>query len=84
MTGTCILQTNRATFNQNRVGPVCLFCHQENETGEHFLLHCPASASHEDPIIDTLFSLCTGVQYESHDRAAPAAPDRPRQKANSP
>ena len=27
---------------------------------------------------------CNSVQYESHDRAAPAAPDLPRQKANFP
>ena len=61
MTGTYILQTNRATFNQNQVDPVCLLCHQENETTEHFLLYCPALASHRDPIIDTISSLCAGV-----------------------
>ena len=36
VTGTYILQSNRATFNQNCVDPVCLLCHQENETIEHF------------------------------------------------
>ena len=42
VTGTYILQTNRATFNQNQVNPVCLLCQREDETVSHFLLHCPA------------------------------------------
>lgn len=61
VTGTYIFQTNRATFNQNQVNPVCLLCHQENETTEHFLLHCPALASLRNPLIDTILSVCTGV-----------------------
>ena len=61
VTGTYILQTNRATFNQNQVNPVCLLCHREDEIVEHFLLHCPALASLRNPIIDTILSVCTGV-----------------------
>ena len=61
VTGTYILQTNRTTFNQNQMDPVCLLCHQENETTEHFLLCCPALASHRDPIIDTRYLPCVLV-----------------------
>ena len=61
VTGTYILHTNRATFNQNRVDPVCLLCHQENETIEHFVLHCPVRASLRNPIIDTIVSVGAGV-----------------------
>ena len=61
VTGTYILQTNRATFNQNCVDPVCLLCHQENETIEHFLLRCPALASLRNPVIDTIVSVGAGV-----------------------
>ena len=61
VTGTYILRTNRAMFNQNQVDTVCILCHQENKTTEHFLLHCPALASHRDPIIDTISSLCAGL-----------------------
>ena len=61
VTGIYILQTKRETFHQNQVDPVCHLCHQENETKEHFLLHCPALASHRYPIIDTISSVCAGV-----------------------
>ena len=61
VTGTYILQTNRARFNQNQVNTVCLLCHRKNETVEHFLLHCPALASLRNHSIDTLLSVCDGV-----------------------
>ena len=48
-------------LNQNQVNPVCLLCHREDETVEHFLLHCPALACLRNPIIDTILSVCTGV-----------------------
>ena len=38
-----------------------VLCHREDETVEHFLLHCPALASLRNPIIDTILSVCTGV-----------------------
>ena len=66
VTGTYILQTNRATFNQNQVDPVRLLCHQENETIEHVLLHCPALASLRNPIIDTIVSVGAGVYFPSN------------------
>ena len=61
VTGTYILQTNRATFNQNQVNPVCLLCQREDETVSHFLLHCPALDSIRNPIIDNIISVCSGV-----------------------
>ena len=41
LTGTYILQTNRAAFNQNSVDPTCRLCSKENEDVAHFLLRCP-------------------------------------------
>ena len=38
--GSYILQSNRAAFNQNEVKPTCLLCGEEDETLEHFLLRC--------------------------------------------
>ena len=61
VTGTYILQTNRATFNQNQVNPVCLLCQREDETVSHFLLHCPALDSIRNPVIDNIISVCSGV-----------------------
>ena len=40
VTGTYILQTNRHSFNQNQVDPLCLLCKGANETIAHFLLDC--------------------------------------------
>ena len=61
VTGTHILQTNRASFKQNQVDPGCLLCRQENETIDDFLLHCPATASLRYPIIDTIVSVGAGL-----------------------
>ena len=40
MTGTYVLQSNRAKFNQYSVNPTCLLCGDEAEDMIHFLLKC--------------------------------------------
>ena len=40
VTGTYLLQTNRHSFNQNQVDPLCLLCKGASETIAHFLLDC--------------------------------------------
>ena len=40
ITGTYILQGNRATFNQHDVNPTCELCHTAPETRQHFLSEC--------------------------------------------
>ena len=40
LTGTFILQSNRARFNQNEEDPTCQLCYAESETLTHFLLKC--------------------------------------------
>lgn len=42
LTGTYILQTTRAHFNQYEVNPTCLLCKESQETVEHFILECPS------------------------------------------
>ena len=42
LTGTYILQSNRAAFNKNEVDPTCLLCGRSSETLAHFILHCAA------------------------------------------
>ena len=39
-TGTYILQSTRAAFNQNEVDPTCQLCTEEPENLEHFILNC--------------------------------------------
>ena len=51
VTGTYILQSNRASFNQNEVDPTCLLCKTGAETLTHFLLHCAILESIREPIL---------------------------------
>ena len=46
-TGTYILQTNRASFNQNMVDPTCLLCKSAEETTQHFRWSVPSLQQHE-------------------------------------
>ena len=54
MTGTYILQSNRAAFNQNAIDPTCLLCKNGEETIKHFLLSCTALSSAREPIIEII------------------------------
>ena len=40
LTGTYILQSNRAAFNKHQVDPTCVLCGQSSETLDHFILRC--------------------------------------------
>ena len=53
MTGTYVLQSVCAKFNQYSVDPTCLLC-GENPDHEHFLLMCRLLSKSRDPFIKTL------------------------------
>ena len=57
LTGTYILQTNRAKFNQNDVNPICQLCHICEETSQHFIIDCEALAEDRDPILNDFLSV---------------------------
>ena len=40
LTGTYVLQANRARFNQYEVNPTCTICKEEPENRLHFILRC--------------------------------------------
>ena len=40
LTGTYILQANRAAFNQHEVNPICQLCLLAPETRQHFISEC--------------------------------------------
>lgn len=61
VTGTYILQTNRASFNQNTVTSQCLMCNDGDETLQHFLLDCTALTSIRTPILNDINNACSGV-----------------------
>ena len=57
MTGTYVLQSVRAKFNQYNVDPTCLLCGENPEDHEHFLLRCRSLAESRDPFIETIKSV---------------------------
>ena len=57
LTGTYILQTNRAKFNQNDVNPICQLCHKCEETPQHFIIDCEALAEDRDPILNDFLTV---------------------------
>ena len=57
MTGTYVLQSVRAKFNQYNVDPTCLLCGENPEDHEHFLLRCRSLAESRDSFIETIKSV---------------------------
>ena len=57
MTGTHVLQSNRAKFNQCSVNPTYLLCGEDPEDLEQFLLKCRALKVIRDPFIEKTISL---------------------------
>lgn len=56
-TGTYILQSTRAKFNQYQVSQRCPLCQMEDETLQHFLLECKSLEPVRKPFVDMIRSL---------------------------
>ena len=54
LTGTYILQGNRAAFNQYTVDATCKLCHTAPETRKHFLAECSAYTSERETYTEKL------------------------------
>ncbi|CAH1802943.1 unnamed protein product, partial [Owenia fusiformis] len=54
MTGTYILQSNRAALNQYRVDPTSQLCLISSETPAHFVTNCPALSKTRAKHLQTL------------------------------
>ncbi|VDI76287.1 Hypothetical predicted protein [Mytilus galloprovincialis] len=65
-TGTYILQTNRAAFNQNNVDPTCKLCDQAEESISHFLLCCRALDQIRTPILKNVICKCSELLALQH------------------
>ena len=68
-TGTYILQSNRAAFNQNEVNKTCLLCNKADETLEHFLLICEQLEYKRAPILKDLIDKSANVLAKSKIRS---------------
>ncbi|MES9884980.1 MAG: reverse transcriptase family protein [Sedimenticola sp.] len=67
VTGTYILQVNRASFNQNQPDPVCMLCRTEDETITHFLLVCPGLSTVRQPILASVINASAGVVTDTYN-----------------
>ena len=54
LTGTYILQANRARFNQHEVNPTCPLCGEGSEDREHFLLNCARLEGIRKPYVQSI------------------------------
>ena len=61
LTGTYILQSNRAKFNQNEVNPMCQLCQMDNETLKHFLLECRVLEYARKPVLKDFLQVCNSL-----------------------
>ena len=64
ITGTYILQVNRASFYQNQISSTCLLCKKEDETTERFLLHCESLENIRKPIMDDILKIHEGLDQD--------------------
>ena len=58
LTGTYVLQSNRATFNQNEVNPICQLCRMDHETSKIFLLDCQELETVRKPVLKDFLNIC--------------------------
>ena len=63
-TGTYILQSNRAVYNQFECDATCKLCEHAEETLTHFLLECKALHECRQPIMTDIESACESLCEE--------------------
>ena len=56
-----------STFNQNELSPLCLLCREDDETIEHFLLHCPVLDSVRRVLLNDLVNIYENLYHEQPD-----------------
>ena len=62
MTGTYVLQSNRAKFNQYSVNQTCLLCGDDTEDMIHFLLKYQSLSETCDQFMEKISSILTEYQ----------------------
>jgi hypothetical protein len=66
VTGTYILQGDRAKFNNNPVSAICPLCNLENESLYHFAVKCPQLQEVRQPFMDKLEGMINGHQVNGY------------------
>ena len=54
-------------LNQNELSPLCLLCREDDETIEHFLLHCPVLDSVRRVLLNDLVNIYENLYHEQPD-----------------
>ena len=62
MTGTYVLQSNHAKFNQYSVDPKCLLCGDDTEDMIHFLLKCRSLSEPRDQFMEKISNIL--IEYQ--------------------
>ncbi len=70
VSGTYILQTNRAKFNKVEVDPTCLLCGLQNETAVHFMLECEKLHDKRQPLLSDVASCCRNITNRNFEDLA--------------
>ncbi|CAG2242830.1 unnamed protein product [Mytilus edulis] len=65
-TGTYIFQSNRASFNKNKVNPTCKLCNKSPETLSHFLLTCESLEMVRKRLVDIIIDMGSELLAKSY------------------
>ena len=66
LSGSYILQANRARFNQNKVDPTCPLCRSAPEDLPHFVLECPALDKSRRTLLPKILSIASDLGFHFH------------------
>ena len=61
LSGSYILQSNRARFNQNQINPTCPLCHSAPEDLPHFILTCPSLDNARTKHLPSIFNAVSAL-----------------------
>ena len=61
VTGTYILQTNRAVYSTHLISATCNLCRNADETLQHFVLCCEALQDIREPLINRIIAVGSAV-----------------------
>jgi hypothetical protein len=61
VTGTYMLQANRASFNRSQLNPICLLCGNGEATLDHFLLTCNRLDGIRAPLVKDIINTCSAL-----------------------
>ena len=68
LTGTYLLQSNKAAFNQHRIDSTCPLCGLEQEDRQHMILKCPSLSTVRDKYMSRVTHLIPDFEHYDCDQ----------------